>query len=136
MSTQAWKNAGFGLLLGAGLTFAPGCGEVSEGGPVLLSAQVSCSGDSAWTFQAQVSDPTGDEDIAQVYVDVYDLDISLDTSIGSLDLAHAGGGLWTAEVSPSAGNGLAGCDRKDRFEFDFFVRDFSGAQDAGSTVAE
>ncbi|MFM7201166.1 MAG: hypothetical protein ACKO6N_10275 [Myxococcota bacterium] len=133
---NAWMKIPQGLLMVVGLSFAQGCGEVSEGGPVLLSAQVSCSGEDAWSFQAQVSDPTGAEDIAQVYVDVYDLDISLDTSIGSLDLSNGGDGVWTAEAQPSAGNGLGACERKDRFEFDFFVRDFAGGQDGGSTVAE
>lgn len=137
--TRLMGVAGAMALVVGILPLLAGCeggGEVDGGGPDLLSATVTCTGDSSWNFSAQVTDPDGEEDIATVYVDVYDTDFSIDTAVSSIDLEDQGGGLWSKVVDPSSANGLDACAEKERFEFDYVVQDLAGSRDGGSTTAE
>lgn len=139
MVTRWMGVAGSMALLVGILPLMAGCeggGEVDGGGPDLLSATVTCTGDSSWTFSAQVTDPDGEDDIATVYVDVYDTDFSIDTAVSSIDLEDQGGGVWSKVVGPSGANGLDICAEKERFEFDYVVQDGAGNRDGGSTTAE
>lgn len=139
MVTRVMSVGGSMALLVGILPLVAGCeggGEVDGGGPDLLSATVTCTGDSSWTFSTQVTDPDGEDDIATVYVDVYDTDFSIDTAVSSIDLEDQGGGLWSKVVEPSSSNGLDACAEKARFEFDYVVQDLAGNRDGGSTTAE
>ena len=133
--SSAWM---LGALLGMMATVITGCEDtgLGTGGPVLSSAHVTCTGDDAWTFEASVSDPDGDSDIALVYVDVYDSAISAETSVSSFDLSDQGEGVWSASATAAAANGLDVCAEKTRFEFDFVVEDLAGNRNGGSTTAE
>lgn len=135
---SAGRSGVLGALFGMMAMVISGCGDtgLETGGPVLVSAYVTCTGDADWTFEASVSDPDGASDIALVYVDVYDSSISAETPVSSFDLSDQGDGLWSAAASVSAGNGLDVCTEKARFEFDFVVEDLAGNRNGGSTTAE
>lgn len=101
--------------------------------PKVYEPVAHCEGTHDWSFRATVEEPEG-HDLAQVYVDVYDFDISYDVSVSSLDLADQGDGTWSATTTASEANGLHECSNVSSLEFDFVAIDVDGESSYSTTT--
>ncbi len=134
------KTVTLGLLVAgalAGTLSIAGCGGGSN--PPIIddsSLVVVCSPvgeDYEWVFEALVDDPDGYEDVAAVYVNVYEA--GGEDALERLDLEYESNGKWSLNVLESATISLD-CEQKEGLEFDFWAEDVAGDTDSVTTLAQ